>query len=132
MSPALLSLCLSLTHTLSLKKKKKQWNDACEVPSTERLPPCHRRRREANLVRFVDVGVHTVLDHLLHQQGVGLVADLSKPERKGCQGLRGPIWGGAPTDQLGGHWCKQPLSWLSSSNSPANTTRFGNVPLTTR
>lgn len=71
-----------------------------EVPSTQtgplcpaeeaQSPPESGRRRDANLVGVIDVRVHAVLDHLLHQQGVGLVADLSKPEREACQQLRGP------------------------------------------
>ena len=42
---------------------------------------CHHGSREeqgAYLISLIDVGIHAVLDHLLHQQGVGLVTDLSK------------------------------------------------------
>lgn len=34
-----------------------------------------------HLISLIDVGIHAVLDHLLHQQGVGLVTDLSKHQR---------------------------------------------------
>lgn len=44
------------------------------------------RGKEADLVGFINIGVHTVLDHLLHQQGVGLIADLTKPRERGESG----------------------------------------------
>lgn len=55
----------------------------------QRLLPS-QGRRDANLVGFIDVGVHAVLDHFFYQQGVGLIADLSKWEKKASEGLRGP------------------------------------------
>ena len=51
------------------------------------------RKGETNLVGLVDVSAHTMLDHLLYQQGVGLVTDLPKPERKAHQGWTGPSKG---------------------------------------
>jgi hypothetical protein len=43
-----------------------------------RAPWRRGQEEETHLIGLVNVGVHAVLDHLLHQQGVGLVADLSK------------------------------------------------------
>ena len=61
------------------------------------------RKGETNLVGLVDVGAHTMLDHLLYQQGVGLITDLPKPERDGPSGLDRAHPRGSPARSMSGH-----------------------------
>lgn len=88
------------------------------------VSPESGKGEETHLVGLVDVGAHTMLDHLLYQQGVGLVTDLPKPERKARQGWAGPIQGGALADPYLSILGNQGLHVLSAL-SPASRTRFG-------
>lgn len=113
----------STGSALSARLKKR------EVP---RPHPASGKGEETHLVGLIDTGTHTVLDHLLHQQGVGLVTDLTKQKREAGLGLRGATRGGALADprlvNLGTHHLHLLFTW----NSPANRTRFGNASLATR
>lgn len=95
------------------------------------VSPESGKGEETHLVGLVDVGAHTMLDHLLYQQGVGLVTDLPKPESKAHQGWTGPVQGGAPVEPCLGTLGNPGLHLLSAL-SPASRTTFGTVSLTTQ
>lgn len=98
-------------------------------PAQEAEGPSEREK-EADLIGFIDFGVHTVLDHLLHQQRVGLVTDLSKPKRRQVRGGGDHV--NSPDTPASGASSNQPPTLFFSLKSPAIRTRLGKAPLTSK